>query len=101
MKGRYHTAPVAPSPRGASSRLRLWPRLAGLARGRPDVQIPVEGVAVDPLQLFGVELQIAQRAEAVLDLLPAARTDQCAGDDRVAQYPRDRHLRQALAALAG
>src|SRR5215472_898172 len=87
-RGQYHTAPCA----GACP-------LAGLARGRPDVEITVEGVTVDSLQLLGAELQVEKGTQALLDLFPAAGSDQRAGDGGPAQHPGDRHLRQALTAL--
>src|SRR5262249_45458053 len=72
---------------------------AGLAGSRPDVELPVERVAVDPLQLILAEGKVAQRPEATLDRVPAAGADGGTRDGRLAKHPRDGHLRQGLAAL--
>src|SRR6185437_3046693 len=75
-------------------------RSARAAGSRPNVEIAFECVMIDPLQLLEAELHVTQCAQAFLDLLPAAGTDQRAGDGRLAQHPGDCHLRQALPTLA-
>ncbi|CAK7283187.1 hypothetical protein SGPA1_21162 [Streptomyces misionensis JCM 4497] len=56
---------------------------------------------VDPLEFLGVEVQVAQRAHAVRQLLGAARTDQGGGDAAAAQHPGQGQLGEALAAGGG
>ena len=44
---------------------------SGVARGLPEVDAGLDGVAVDLGQLLVGELEVAERAEAVLELLDA------------------------------
>src|SRR5689334_7996363 len=67
----------------------------------PQVDPGVDGVLVDRAQLVVGEGEVVERLRAVLDLLGTAGADQDRGDRRVAQRPRQRHLGEALPAVAG
>src|SRR5258708_3983487 len=72
---------------------------AGLARRRPDIEFAVARLRVNFFELILVERAVSQRAEALLDLRPAAGADQRAGNGGLSEHPRDRHLREALPTL--
>ena len=48
-----------------------------------------------------LKCELVQRVERVVELLDVARADQRRGDALVAQHPRERHLRERLAARLG
>src|SRR5260370_26849153 len=63
-----------------------------------------QGLHKDPVDLpevFGSEIHIVESAEVLLELLHAAHTDDRGRDTRIAQHPRQRHLRQLLSAELG
>ena len=64
------------------------------------LMLALDGVAVDRGQLVGVEVQVLQRGDVLLELGHAAGADQRRGDPRVAQHPGQRQLGQGLAAAA-
>src|ERR1700690_1170577 len=70
--------------------------LARLTRRRPDIEPAVARVGLDPVQLLLLKFEVAQRAQTLLDLRPAAGTHERAGDHGLSEPPGDRHLRQAL-----
>src|SRR5260370_22948312 len=64
----------------------------------------LEGLHKDPVDLpevFGCEMHIVESAEVLFELLHAAHADDRGGHARIAQHPRQRHLRQLLAAESG
>src|SRR5215212_9740519 len=67
----------------------------------PEVDAGLDGVGVDGFELFGAELQVADRGQVVLELGDAGGADQRAGDAVVAQCPREGELRDSLSALLG
>jgi hypothetical protein len=54
---------------------------AGLS---PDVDVPLDGKPIDRCELIGLEREVLQSAEIVLELSHAARSDQCRGHARIA-----------------
>ena len=74
---------------------------SGFGRARPEVDVLLVGVAVDLGELVGGEVEVVDRADAVLDLGRARGADQRRGDAAVAQHPGERHLGQGLAAALG
>src|SRR4051794_40346302 len=72
-----------------------------LARGRPEVDVALDRVAIDRLELLGGEVQPLQGGDVLLELLDAARPQQRRGDALVAQRPGDRELRERLPARRG
>src|ERR1700726_3671514 len=80
---------------------RLERDSAGLTRRGPDIEFAIARLRVNFFELLLVERAVSQRAEALLDLRPAARARERAGDGRLSEHPRDRHLREALPTLPG
>ena len=70
------------------SRLTVRVNLARAARSYSEIDSAIDGVAIDPCELIGCELQVVEGAEAVLDLGPSARSDERRRHPRVAQHPR-------------
>src|SRR5690606_37455481 len=69
-----------------------------LCRGGPQIDVGIASETVD-LGEFGFgEVEPAQRSNAVFHLLRAACADECGAHAAAAQDPRNRHLRQRLAA---
>src|SRR5581483_12467180 len=64
------------------------------------IGLTLEGQAVDLGQLVRRELEPVQGAEILVQLLHAADPDDRSRHPRVAERPRERHLRERLAALA-
>src|SRR5437660_10620635 len=67
-----------------------------LARRRPDVDLPLSGMAIDLLELVRVEVEPLERRDVVLELPFARHADQRRGDSRVPQNPGERELRERL-----
>src|SRR5689334_15971800 len=72
--------------------------VSAVAGRLPEVDAGLDRVAVDRGQLVVREVEVVERAEAVLELRHAAGADQGRRHARVAQRPRDRHLRERLPA---
>src|SRR6476661_4011174 len=68
------------------------------ARGLPEVDAALDGVLVDRVELLLREVEVVERAEAVLELTDRRGADEHRRDALVAQDPRERHLRERLAA---
>src|SRR5579872_2242255 len=81
-------------------KLSMWTDSARAARLCPDVESAILRERIDPAQLLVAEMNIAQCAQAVLDLGPLAGADQRAGHNGLAQHPGDGHLCQRLTTLA-
>src|SRR5688572_20979318 len=77
------------------ARMIMWTTSPG-PRLLPEVDPAVDRQWLDPRELLVGELQVPHGAEAVLELRHARRADQRRRDPRIAQRPRDRHLRQRL-----
>src|SRR5882757_10078291 len=67
----------------------------------PQVDAGFRSISVDFGEFLGGEVQIVERAEVLLQLRDAGRTDQSGCDRRVAEHPRQRELRQRLTAPLG
>src|SRR3984957_3923620 len=70
--------------------------LTRLTRGSPDIQSALGRMSINSVELLLLKRAIAQRAEALFDLRPAAGTHERAGNGRLSKHPCDRHLRQTL-----
>src|SRR5450759_2825960 len=74
-------------------------RSAG-ARGCPDVDLALLRVALDLLELGGLEIEPLEGGDVLLELLHAARPDEGGGDPGITQDPCDGELGQRLPASA-
>src|SRR5439155_77369 len=83
----------SPAARGRS-------RLRG-ARPRPQIDSTLDGEAVDLGKLGGLERELVERREIVVELCDRARANQRRCHPRVAQRPSDRHLSQRLPSTPG
>ena len=97
----YRRAREAGARRKLDGRLRrrwVLTRGSGVARGRPDVDPAVDGVALDLSEFIGGEVEVRQREDILLQLVHAARADQRGAHPLIAQHPGDRQLCERLAA---
>src|SRR6266852_889527 len=60
----------------------------------------LRGEAIDLRELNLAEIKLVKRCEVLVELLHRAHADDGGGHARVAQHPRQRHLRQRLTAPA-
>src|SRR4029077_20773546 len=83
---------------------RWWPPPSGspppllLARRSPEVDAAVCCVTVDLAELIGRKLELVEGTDILFELRHAAGPDERRRHPRVAERPRQRHLRQRLAA---
>ena len=71
---------------------------SGTAGSSPEIDVGLGRVAVDLGELVLGEVELLQRGDVGLQLLHAGGADECRRHSRVAERPRQRQLRQRLAA---
>src|ERR1700730_389145 len=87
----------SPFPRGCGGST-----LSGGSRRRlPQVYVALRRVTIDLGELVVAESEPLERVDGLLELRHAARADERRDDPRVAQRPRDRHLRKRLSPRTG